>query len=134
MMRKLYIPLSLAVAATLAACGGHMSTAPASKVTHTYYAPAPAVTYGAGLMRPGTVAVIPAGGVVIQSTVALRSGYGRVESKMDVMDTAGMRTSMQRLSLKMDDGSWQVVDSSGPNLAIGDRVEITGNGYIRYPV
>lgn len=107
-MKKYPILLALAGAATLAACGG------------TYQAqvgPAP-----------------QAGVVVVETTPMLRSGYGRVESITPVTYNNGAVTGYNRLGLRMDDGSWQAVDTRGPRLVIGERVEITPERNIRYPV
>ena len=38
------------------------------------------------------------------------------------------------IALRMDDGSMQVLDSRGPSVGVGARVEITPERYIRYPV
>jgi hypothetical protein len=38
---------------------------------------------------------------------------------------------MWRLGIKMDDGSMQIVDTPSTGLAIGDRVELTREGFIR---
>jgi hypothetical protein len=40
-------------------------------------------------------------------------------------------SSMQRLNIRMDDGSMQVVDTPSQGLSIGDRVELTRDGFIR---
>jgi hypothetical protein len=40
----------------------------------------------------------------------------------------------QRAGIRMDDGTFQYVDTAAPNLRVGDRVEITRDGYIRYPL
>jgi hypothetical protein len=34
----------------------------------------------------------------------------------------------------MDDGTFQIVDTSGPHIAVGERVEITMDSMIRYPI
>jgi hypothetical protein len=38
---------------------------------------------------------------------------------------------MNRLRIKMDDGSMQVIDTPSTGLSNGDRVELTREGYIR---
>ena len=129
-MKKLPIVLSLVAVATLAACGGRhynepVSVAPdASAVvyttTPTYY--------------PSGVAIIPAPGMYVETVAVLRPGFGRVESMTPVMYTNGSSTGMRRVMLRMDDGSYQVVDSTGPNIGVGERVEITSERYIRYPL
>lgn len=105
-MRKLPISLSLAAAAALAACGGHeVRTAPAVAV----------------------IAPAPAGDV-------LRPGYGRVTDVTAVVYPNSTSRGMFRLTLRMDDGALQVVDTRGPAVALDTRVEITADRNIRYPV
>jgi hypothetical protein len=118
MVKFLPLSLSLAALALLAACG---SRQPAPVVV---VPPAPVVTTAPAVTAP----------VVVQAA-ALRPGFGRIES-MAVVSTAASAggtapTSMQRLNIRMDDGSMQVVDTASPGLAIGDRVELTREGYIR---
>jgi len=40
-------------------------------------------------------------------------------------------TAMNRLNIRMDEGTLQLVDTPSAGLAIGDRVELTREGYIR---
>ena len=105
-MRKFPISLSLAAAATLAACGGHEVR------------PAPAVALDA----PAPAAYV------------LRPGYGRVTDVTAVVYPNSASRSMFRLTLRMDDGTVQVVDTRGPAIAMGERVEITADRNIRYPL
>jgi hypothetical protein len=140
-MSKLPI-LSVAAAATLAACGGYeevrpVSPAPAAAVVvqpqAVYVAPAvtaPVVTYPSG-----AVAVVPAqGAVVYESAAVLRPGYGRVTANQQLVYPNGSSAAMIRVTLRMDDGSVQVVDTRGPGIAMGERVEITTDRNIRYPI
>lgn len=128
-MKKLpIVVLSLLGAATLAACGGRHYNEPVS------VAPAAAVYMTTPTYYPSGVAVAPAPGMYVETVAVLRPGFGRVESMTPVMYTNGASTGMRRISLRMDDGSWQVVDSTGPNISIGERVEITSERYIRYPL
>ncbi len=145
-MNKLAIPLSLAAVAALAACAEDeirpASPAPTAYVAPAYVqptyvapvattvVPAPVVTYPAG-----TVAVVPAPGAVVYESVAvLRPGYGRVTGNQQVVYPNGSAAGMVRLTLRMDDGSIQVVDTRGPSIAMGERVEITADRNIRYPI
>ena len=117
-MKKLpVIALSLIGAATLAACGGRPYKEPVA-VAPVYY--------------PSGVAVIAAPGAYVETVAVLRPGFGRVEATTPVVYTTGAPTGMQRLTLRMDDGSLQVLDSRGPNIVVGERVEITSERYIRY--
>ena len=105
-MRKLPISLLLAAAATLAACGGHEVR------------PAPAVA----LEAPAPAAYV------------LRPGYGRVADVTAVVYPHSTSRAMFRLTLRMDDGSIQVIDTRGPAISIDERVEITAERHIRYPL
>ena len=118
MIKLLPISLCLAALALLAACGSRQPT-PVVIVP-----PAPVVTTAPAATTP---VVVPA--------AALRPGFGRIESMAAVQTAASAGgtapTSMQRLNIRMDDGSMQVVDTASAGLAIGDRVELTREGFIR---
>ena len=114
MVKLLPISLSLAVLALLAACGSRQPT-PVVIVQ-----PAPVVTTAPAATTP---VVVPA--------AALRPGFGRIESMAAVPTAASAMLSMKRLNIRMDDGSMQVVDTASAGLAIGDRVELTREGFIR---
>ena len=57
------------------------------------------------------------------------------EAFVTVMPTASAGGTapnmMSRISIKMDDGTTQYVDTSVTGLAPGDRVEITSEGYLK---
>jgi hypothetical protein len=80
-------------------------------------------------------AATPPTTVVVTSPVAVRPGFGRVESINAVPSTtaaaAGGQT-MRRLGIKMEDGTMQFVDTTAGNIALGDRVELTSDGRIRH--
>lgn len=118
MNSKLSLSLSLAAAATLAACGGYETVTPAPS---------------AAVMYPSGVAVL-AYGPVVYPAPDLRPGLGRVESVTPVVYNTGADTGMRRLGLRMNDGTVQVLDTRGPFIAIGERVEITSGNYIHYPM
>ena len=118
MSKFVLIPLSVAAVAVLAACGGRQ--------------PAPIV-----VVPPQTpVVTVPqasAAAPVVQS-VALKPGFGRIETlgQAPTASAGGTAPSaMQRLGIRMDDGSMQYVDTPSTGLAIGDRIELTRDGYIR---
>jgi hypothetical protein len=94
-MKNLTLPLSLAAAAMLGACS--------SSPVHT--------TNTAGEIYtapPGRTAQI---------------GTGKVTDLVDPMGpVAGIAT--QRMTLLMQDGSYQVIDRRGPELAMGERVRV----------
>jgi hypothetical protein len=118
MVKFLPLSLSLAALALLAACG---SRQPAPIVV---VPPAPVVTTPPASAAPA----------VVQGVPAMRPGMGRIESIAPAPTASAGGTapsSMQRLNIRMDDGSMQVVDTPSPGFAIGDRVELTREGYIR---
>ena len=130
-MMKLAFPLSLGALALLSACvsSDPVTPAPAPVVV----APAPVVT----APPPGTVVVPPAATapVVVPTPTAIRPGFGRIESITALPPSAGAGGTarpMQRLGIKMDDGTVQYVDTSA-QLRLGDRIELTRDGHIRYP-
>jgi hypothetical protein len=119
-MGKLAISLALAAVASLAACAYRATPAPTPVVVIPQQ-PAPAV-----------VAAPTAPAVVVPQPIALRPGIGRVESLSAVQGPVGTsRPAMRRLGIKMDDGTMQYVDVETTNVAIGDRVELTTDGYLR---
>ena len=87
---------------------------------------------------PGQVVVVPAPA----ATVPLRAGFGRVESISAIVASASAGGSVpqasvddpRRFAVRMEDGTIQFVDARAPNLAVGNRVEITKDGYIRSPI
>ena len=94
-MKKLSLPLIVLAAATLGAC----SSTPVhmtSTAGEIYTSP------------PGRTAYI---------------GTGKVTDLVDPMGpVAGIST--QRMTLLMQDGSYQVIDRRGPELAMGERVRV----------
>lgn len=119
MVKFLPLSLSLAALALLAACG---SRQPTSVVVVP--AAAPVVTTAPAATTP-----------VVAPAAALRPGFGRIESMAAVATAASAGgtapSSMQRLNIRMEDGSMQVVDTPSGGLTIGDRIELTREGYIR---
>jgi hypothetical protein len=81
------------------------------------------------------VAAPTAPAIVVSQPTALRAGYGRVESVTALPTSSGAGSTapgaMRRLGIKMEDGTVQYVDSDAPNLAVGDRIQLTADGYIR---
>jgi hypothetical protein len=75
----------------------------------------------------GTVSVTPA-------AVALRSGFGRIESMQAVPSAASggsVSNPTRRIAMRMEDGTLQYFDTQAPGMAVGERIEITGNGTLR---
>jgi hypothetical protein len=129
MTNKLFFPLCFASAVTLAACVSYEPVTPAPQAAVVSSAPvlvAPAQQY----VVPGAVAgavVVPQPGVVIQ-TAPLRPGYGTVRAMTPLSDGS------TRLTLAMDNNTMQQVDTRAGGMSVGTTVEITGEGYIRYPI
>jgi hypothetical protein len=80
---------------------------------------------------PAVVTTPPA--VVYVAPTPVRPGFGRVESIAATPSSAAAAggTTMRRLSIKMEDGTLQLIDTPAGNIAIGDRVELTSDGKIR---
>jgi hypothetical protein len=126
------VALSLVAAATLAACGGRTYEASVTPAPQAVVMATPTVVYP---YPTGAVATyVQPSGVVVESVTVLRPGFGRVESIQQVVDLGGRFTGFRRLTLRMDDNTIQVLDTRGPDLTMGARVEITTDRSIRYPV
>jgi len=140
-MARTALPLSIAAAALLGACATPdpnlpdrptpVATAPVATGQATTVVSGQPVLIASGPVQPGTV-VVPAGNL-------FKAGMGRVESVQAVHITpyAGASAGESaperlayRLTLRMDDGSLQAVDQTAREFAVGDRVEITGDGRV----
>jgi len=100
MMKKLALPLSLLAIATLAACGNpQVRTADADS----------------------TIYVTPVTGT------PLRAGRGKVSVLMDPTGPVD-GISWQRMTLAMEDGSSQIVDRRGHQVAWGEHVRVRSDG------
>jgi hypothetical protein len=127
-MRKLALaPLALAV---LAACATHDRVTPASAPVVVAPPPPPAVVTPA----PGSAVVVPqpaAGGsavVVPPAPAPLRAGTGLIDSITPVPNT-----SNKRVGIRMADNSMQYFDTAASGMSVGERVEITPDGYMKRP-
>ena len=124
-MRPLVISLSLAaVAAALGACSTPEPATPAPAPTVVIAQPAPVVVAPA----PGTVYAAPS--TVTVAPTAMLTGFGRVESITPLASAAAGGRPARRIGLRMDNGTVQYVDTPA-DLVIGDRIEITSDGYIK---
>lgn len=132
-MNRVPFILSSIALAVLAGCATEhrITSAPAPVVVAP--APAPYVVAPAGTVivpqaGPGTVVVAPI-------PVALRAGLGRIESILAVPNAAagGTSATTRRVVMRMDDGSVQYFDTAAPDLAVGQRIEITKDGTMRNP-
>jgi hypothetical protein len=130
-MRRFTV-LSLAALATLAGCASEHKVAPA---------PAPVVIQPAPTPPPAAVVVPQTGtGAVVVTPVAvgpLRAGTGRIDSIIDLPPSAAAGSTVpnanKRIGIRMDDGTLQYLDTAASDLAVGDRVAITSDGYMRHP-
>jgi hypothetical protein len=129
MTNKLFFPLCFASAVTLAACVSYEPVTPAPQAAVVSSAPvlvAPATQYVVPGAVTGAVVVQGQPGVVVQ-TAPLRPGFGTVRGMAPLSDGSS------RVTLAMSDNTVQTVDTRA-NLSIGTNVEITHEGYIRYPI
>lgn len=125
-MRKfLFVPVSVAALAVLAACGSRQPQV----VVVPAQQPAPPATTTV-VTSPPAAASAPS----VVHAVALRPGMGRIESMgpAPAASAGGTAASaMHRLNVRMDDGTLQPVDTPSTGLSVGDRIELTRDGYIR---
>jgi hypothetical protein len=131
MTNKLFFPLCFTSAVALAACVSYEPVAPAPQAAVVSTAPV--------LVAPAQQVIVPGGyaqgayvvqtqpGVVIQSA-PLRTGYATVRGLTPLSDGA------TRVTLAMNDNTTQLVDTRAANLYVGATVEITNEGFIRYPI
>ena len=126
-MRKfLLVPLSVAVVAVLAACGSRQPQV----VVVPPQQPAPPASTTVVTPPAATAAPAPA----VAHAVALRPGMGRIESMGPAPTASAGGTAppaMHRLNVRMDDGTMQLVDTPSSGLSVGDRIELTREGFIR---
>jgi len=137
MMSKSAIPLALATVALVAACAYPVTPAPAPVPARAASGPvvvpaAPGQVVVIPQQQPPAVVTAPAPQTVVVPP-AIRPGVGRIES-ITALPTSYGTDRTRRLGVKMSDGTVQYVDSEVPNVAIGDRVELTANGYILHPI
>lgn len=129
-MRKLALPLTVAVAAGLAACA---MNEPQSARTSSFGPPAAATP------SKSTIAYRPGFGVVESVSrapslsasagdSAVRSSTGTVGSSGQPVTSSG--EPMYRLAVRMEDGRLQVVDTD-ENYPVGTRIELTEDKHIR---
>jgi hypothetical protein len=120
-MSRFAIPFALTAVALVAACAHRVEPAPTPVVVVPQ-------------QQPAVVAAAPSVPTVTAQPATLRPGYGRVETISAVPGASGAGSSapgtMRRLGIKMEDGTLQYVDSDSPN-SIGERIQLTGDGYIR---
>ena len=138
MSRIPFLVSSIAVA-LLGGCASesHVTPAPAPVVV----SPAPAAPAVVVPQANGQAVVVPqpstAAVVVPPAPGPLRAGLARVDSITPIPVAAAgggtVSSGTRRIGLRMDDGSVQYVDTTASPLSVGDRVEITADGKMRYP-
>lgn len=122
----------VAALAALAGCAteDRVTPAPAPVVVNT-----PPSTV---VVPPQASATPPAGTIVVAPAPApLQAGFGRVATIMPVPSVAAAGSTAsstnKRVGVQMDNGVVQYVDTNATGLSVGDRVEITGDGFMRHP-
>ncbi|HEX6318600.1 MAG TPA: hypothetical protein VFZ84_06975 [Burkholderiales bacterium] len=113
-------------------------------LTLSFSVTALALLAACGSRQPANVVVVPPASPVVAApqvattpvvqAPALRTGFGRIETITGAPTASAGATApsaMQRLGIRMDDGSLQYVDTASAGLSVGDRVELTREGYIR---
>ena len=142
-MSKLVLPLSAITLAILAGCAAESRVAPAPAPVIVQPAPpvAAVVTPPATTAAAPTVVVPSAGSApVIVATPApqpLRAGTGRIEQIINLPAAAAAGSSVpgatKRITIRMDDGSLQYLDTAATDISVGERVSLTNDGTMRYP-
>ena len=130
-MSKFGFAVSAIGVALLAACASEQPATPA---------PAPVVIVPQPQQAPAPVVTAPSAptAVVVAPPVAIKPGYGRVETITALPTASGAGTTaasdMRRLGVRMEDGTFQYVDAPAGTIKVGDRVQFTPEGFIRHPV
>ena len=140
-MSKLPLILSLSGLAALAGCATEHKVAPAPAPVVVQPAPPVVVQQPAPAAQSSAVVVPQAGTSAVVVTPAatgpLRAGTGRIDSLMDLAPSAAAGSTVpganKRVGVRMDDGTLQYLDTAANDLAVGDRVSITTDGYMRHP-
>jgi hypothetical protein len=132
-MNKSALFLPFAAAAILAGCATEEPRGTAGPVTSSG---------GGAVVASGSVPVVsygasPVARAVVVPVVAVRPGTGTVETVAAVphMGSASAGATVpgnaSRLGIRMSDGTMQYVDYEARDIAVGARVELTPEGFIR---
>lgn len=138
-MTKLAIPLSLAAIAVAAVgCARQERVVTVTPQPVIVQPAAPAVVAVPTPAPAATQQSVPTTPMVLSPASQLRAGVGRIESlsatpTLSAATGSSVPSRYQRIGLRMNDGTLQIMDTDAPGLAVGDRVEITSDGYIRRP-
>jgi hypothetical protein len=135
-MMKLAASLSVLAVAALAGCASQDRVTPASPPVLVN---PPSTTV---VVPPQSSATVPqaavAGTVVVAPAPApLQAGHGQIATIVPVPPSAAAGGTLsgktRRVGIRMDNGVIQYVDTSAQGLSIGERVEITPDGYMKRP-
>ena len=104
-------------------------------------APPPVVVNNppAVVVPPQAQATVPPGTAVVVAAAPapLVAGIGRVETIVPMPSSAAAGgtavNANKRVGVRMDNGTFQYLDTNAAGLSIGDRIEITGDGMMRRP-
>jgi hypothetical protein len=131
-MNKLAIALPIAAAAALAGCAVPEEPRPVAPVISS----AP-VTSASGAPVVSSTTPPVARQVVVVPAAVLRPGTGVVDS-VSAVPTLGAASAgasqpsgASRLAIRMSDGTMQYVDYAERDISVGQRVELTSDGFIR---
>ena len=143
-MNKLTFPLSAITIAILAGCAAEsrVAPAPAPVVVQPATPTAAVVTAPATTTAAAPTVIVPAAGsapVVVAAATPqpLRAGTGKIEQIINLPASAAAGSSVpgatKRVTIRMDDGSLQYLDTAASDISIGERVSLTNDGTMRYP-
>lgn len=127
---KPFLVLSAITLGALAGCATEDRVTPA---------PAPVVVNPppSTVVVPPQSSVAPSGAVVVAPAPApLVAGYGRVETIVPIPAAAAGGTvpsSHKRVGIRMENGVIQYLDTDATGLSVGDRVQITNDGFMKRP-
>jgi hypothetical protein len=119
-MTRFALPFSLAALAALPACAPLLDSA----------TPAPATPVAGTIVAPATLVVTAPAPVVVSRAATLRAGSGSIDS-IAFVPGGTASTPTRRLTVRMDDGTTQLVDMDATGLALGDRIEFTNDGHFK---
>lgn len=143
-MSKFSLPLSAITIALLAGCAAEsrVAPAPAPVVVQPSQPTAAVVTAPATTTAAAPTVIVPPSGtapVVVAAAApqALRAGTGKIEQIINLPASAAAGSSVpgatKRVTVRMDDGSLQYLDTAAADISIGERVSITNDGTMKYP-
>ncbi len=130
-MKRSAIPLAIAAALVLAACGSSPTKTSSRAATPTAGPTPQTLPYqtGNGVVQSITVAPRPASAGASGAPVTTTRGEPVTSAGSTTGAAAGTTAAagtMHRLAIRMDDGRTQYVDMAGPDIpAVGTRVQLT---------